>query len=161
MSLRGFSTFEVEGVLEGATDESSGKDTEGTTVVPTTLARGSAPSGVTTGFECGGGVTTTRGAELDGATFTADGTGVNSMGGSSPPSCATSGSSAPAPDGPGTVTTPVDMATPARTPAVRSATPNETVGSGKPERTRQKLATKQDEPGGSPRIRLKLHSIEW
>lgn len=51
-------------------------------MVPTTLVGGCATSGVTTGFECGGGVTTGRADDgRAGATFTADGTGVNSMGG--------------------------------------------------------------------------------
>lgn len=51
-------------------------------MVPTTLARGCAISGVTTGFECGGEVTTGRPDDgRGGATFTADGTGVYSMGG--------------------------------------------------------------------------------
>lgn len=125
-------------------DEIEGRFTEGTTVVPATLTRGSA-FGVTTGFECGGGVT--AGGDPDaraGATFTAEGTGVNSMGGWSPPICAISGSagalpSGPAP-GPGPVIAPVDMATPASTPTVSSATPTEMEGSGKPERTRQKVA---------------------
>lgn len=111
-------------------------------MVPTTLVRGSTASGVTTGFECGGGVTTGRVEDgREGATLTADGTGVNSMGGRSPPIWATSGSSAlPPPDGPGTGTTPVDIASPASTPTVTSATPSERAGSGKPERTRQKVA---------------------
>ena len=62
--------------------ESVGSDTEGITVVATTLTGGCAVSGVTTGFECCGGVTTGRVDDgRGGATFTADGTGVNSMGG--------------------------------------------------------------------------------
>ncbi|MFI6101921.1 hypothetical protein ACIA8G_40760 [Lentzea sp. NPDC051213] len=60
-------------------DGSAGSDTDGTTVVPTTLTRGSAASGVTTGLECGGGV---PGRDVvRGPTFTAEGAGVNSMGG--------------------------------------------------------------------------------
>ena len=112
-------------------------------MVATTLAPGWAVSGGTTGFECGGGVTTGRpdDGRDDGATFTADGTGVYSMGGWSPPMFATSGSLGAASDGTGTGTTPVLIATPARTPIVTSATPSETEGSGKPERTRQKVAT--------------------
>lgn len=126
-----------------ADDESDGSDTEGITVVPGTLSRGCTASGVTTGFECGGGVTTGRveDGRTGGATLTADGTGVNSIGGWSPPMFATSGSLGEASEGPGTGTTPVLMATPARTPIVTSATPREREGSGKPERTRQKLAT--------------------
>lgn len=82
-SLRGFSVgAEEEDELGAGSDESVGSDTDGTTVVPTTLTCGSARSGVTTGFECGGGVTTGRADEgREGATRTADGTGVYSMGG--------------------------------------------------------------------------------
>ena len=70
--------------LDTAVPDNEGSETEGTTVVPTTLARGSArsASGVTTGFERGGEVTTGRpDGRPDGATRTADGTGVNSIGG--------------------------------------------------------------------------------
>lgn len=72
---------------EGAPDEgeSDGNPTDGTTVVPTTLIRGSstsAPSsGSTTGFECGGGVTTGRTEVVRGATFTTDDDGEYSIGG--------------------------------------------------------------------------------
>ncbi|WP_434451540.1 hypothetical protein [Lentzea sp. E54] len=68
---------------EAGLGNTAGNTTEGTTVVPATLSRGSTTTGVTTGFECGGGVTTGR---PDGGTdaFTADGTeadGENSIGG--------------------------------------------------------------------------------
>ncbi|GGU73403.1 hypothetical protein GCM10010178_76170 [Lentzea flava] len=80
-SLRGFSVGAEDELCRGS-DEIAGSDTDGTTVVTTTLDRGSAASGVTTGLECGGGVTTGRAEDgREGATFTADGTGVNSMGG--------------------------------------------------------------------------------
>ncbi len=50
--------------------------------MPAVLAGACTASGVTTGFECGGGVTTGRVEDgRTGATFTADGTGVNSIGG--------------------------------------------------------------------------------
>jgi hypothetical protein len=123
--------------------EGNGTETEGIAVVPTTLARGSPDSGVTTGFECGGGVTTGRTEEAldDGATFTPDGTpgcaGVNSIGGWSPPTSPNGASPGAAPEGEVTGTTPVPITTPASTPSVTSTTPAETEGSGNPERTRQ------------------------
>ncbi len=57
------------------------------------------------------------------------------MGGWSPPMFAISGSAGAASVGVGIVTTPVLIATPARTLIVTSATPREMEGSGKPERT--------------------------
>lgn len=135
-----------EGSICRAADETAGTAPEGTTVVAATLSGDAAASGVTTGFEWGGGVTATgppdggTDGRTDGVGLTADrpgGSGLNSIGGWSPPTWAASGA-------PGSGADPDDTgplrATAARAPTVRSATPSERNGSGKPERTRQKLA---------------------
>lgn len=140
MSPRGFSVVEGdEGALDGEVEGNGGSDTEGTTGA--SLIRGSSVWGRTTGLECGGGVADGRTDGVRGTTFTADGIGVYSMGGWSPPMFATSGSAGAASVGAGIVTTPVLIATPASTPIVTRATPSEREGSGKPERTRHKVAT--------------------
>jgi hypothetical protein len=79
--------------LTNGSDDKAGNETDGAAVVSTTLAEGSALSGATTGFECGGGVSRTAEAPEtpDGrpcTTRTADDevVGENSMGGSSPSS---------------------------------------------------------------------------
>ncbi|MET8756318.1 hypothetical protein [Lentzea sp. NPDC004782] len=88
---RPYGTGASEEELTNGSDDRLGTETDGTAVVSTTLAEGSALSGATTGFECGGGVTRTAEAPEtpetpDGrprTTRTADDevVGENSMGG--------------------------------------------------------------------------------